>query len=261
MRLIVFALCLLFATSSEAKPRKSQPVKRDRVKRATRPPVGVAIQDEAPRSRRRARRDLDRRAPQSFGAPWNGYLRNPVRLRLGDGAFIRRPYRSFGTRTTVDFTKRAIEETLELHRKTHVLAVGDLSAQFGGPVSDHASHQSGRDVDLGLFYKRKPVGYPNVFIDGTEANLDTPAMWTLISKLASTANKNGGVWAIFLDYNVQGVIYRWAKRRGVSGAKLGRVFQYPHGRGANRGIVRHYRNHAHHLHVRFKCAKAETSCR
>jgi hypothetical protein len=66
---------------------------------------------------------------------------------------------------------------------------------------------------------------------------------------------------IFLDYDVQGVIYRWAKRRGVSRAKLDRVFQYPHGRWAGQGLVRHYRNHAHHLHVRFKCTKAETSCR
>jgi hypothetical protein len=260
MRVIVVALCLLFASSaSEAKPRKSGTTKRQRTKQLR--PVDIAIQDDAPKTRRRKSRELESSSPQSFGAPWNGYLRNPVQLRLGDGAHIRRPWRSFGTRTTVELTRRAIEETIALHPKTHVLAVGDLSAQYGGPVSDHASHQSGRDVDLGLFYKRKPAGYPNAFIDGTEANLDTPAMWTLINKLASTANKNGGVWAIFLDYDVQGVIYRWAKRHGVSEAKLDRVFQYPHGRYAGRGIVRHYRNHAHHLHVRFKCTRAETSCR
>ena len=258
MRFLAIAVCLLFATSSEAKPRKSQADKRDRDKRIR--PVDVAIHDDAPRTRRRKSRELAS-TPQSFGMPWNGHLRNPVQLRLGDGAYIRWPYRSFGTRTTVELTKRAIVETLELHPKAHVLAIGDLSAQFGGPVSDHASHQSGRDVDLGLFYKRKPAGYPNAFLDGTEANLDTPAMWTLINKLTNTATKNGGVWAIFLDYDVQGVIYRWAKRHGVSEAKLDRVFQYPHGRWAGQGLVRHYRNHAHHLHVRFKCTTAETSCR
>jgi len=262
MRLfVVFALCLLIApASSEAKPRRAQPSKRERTRKLVPREPDVAVRDdEAATSRRKAKREG--RAPQSFGLAWNGYLRNPVRLRLGDGAYIRRPYRAFGTRTTVDFTKRAIEETIELHPKAHVLAVGDLSAESGGPVSDHHSHQSGRDVDLGLFYKRKPPGYPNAFIDGTEANLDSPAMWTLINKLTNTAGKDGGVWAIFLDYDVQGVIYRWAKRHGVSDAKLERVFQYPHGRWAGQGIVRHYRNHAHHLHVRFKCTKAETSCR
>lgn len=253
---VVVALCLFAASSSEAKPRKSTTSKRTRKPADTDRDIAIRDDDAAPRKRRKTPV-----TPQSFGMAWNGYLRNPVQLRLGEGAYIRRPYRAFGTRTTVDFTKQAIEETRELHPKAHVLAVGDLSAQYGGPVSDHHSHQSGRDVDLGLFYKRKPPGYPNAFIDGTEANLDTPAMWTLISKLTRTSNKDGGVWAIFLDYDVQGVIYRWAKRHGVSEAKLERVFQYPHGRWAGQGIVRHYRNHAHHIHVRFKCTKAETSCR
>ncbi len=262
MRLFAVALCLLIAatSTSEAKPRKqTQSSKRERrkVDEPRKPNVAVT-EDDAPRKRRN-KRDLV--VPQSYGAPWNGFLKNPVQLRLGEGAYIRRPYRAFGTRTTVDFTKQAIEETRALHPKAHVLAVGDLSAHFGGPVSDHRSHQSGRDVDLGLFYKKQPAGYPNAFIDGTEANLDTPAMWTLINKLTRTATKDGGVWAIFLDYNVQGVIYRWAKRHGVSDDRLDRVFQYPHGQWANQGLVRHYRNHAHHIHVRFKCTKAETSCR
>jgi len=268
MRLFAVVLCTLFAASatSEARPRKSQTSKRERKPPAVRTDVDIAVREdaEAPRKRRAKRASGitgQPGTPQSFGLAWNGYLKNPVQLRLGEGAYIRRPYRAFGTRTTVDFTKRAIEETRELHPKTHVLAVGDLSAHFGGPVSDHRSHQSGRDVDLGLFYKRKPAGYPDAFIDGNEANLDTPAMWTLINKLTNTANKDGGVWAIFLDYEVQGVIYNWAKRHGVSDARLDRVFQYPHGRWAGRGIIRHYRNHAHHLHVRFKCTKSETSCR
>lgn len=260
MRLFALACCLLLAatSSSEAKPRKSQTSKRERrnQEQTREPDIAVRDDDASPKRKRKVPG-----APQSFGAAWNGYLKNPVKLTLGDGAYIRRPYRAFGTRTTVDFTKQAIEETIELHPKAHVLAVGDLSAHFGGPVSDHRSHQSGRDVDLGLFYKKKPAGYPNAFIDGTEANLDAPAMWTLINKLTRTANKDGGVWAIFLDYDVQGVIYRWAKRHGVSDDRLDRVFQYPHGRWAGQGIVRHYRNHAHHLHVRFKCTKAETSCR
>ncbi len=266
MRLLaVVALCLFVASStSEAKPRKAQTSKRQKRDTAgSRDNRDIAVRDnddDRPRKKRNKRDKREAAGPQSFGVPWNGSLKNPVRLRLGDGAYIRRPYRAFGTRTTVEFTKRAIEETIELHPKAHVLAVGDLSAHYGGKVSDHRSHQSGRDVDIGLFYKRKPPGYPSSFINGTEANLDASAMWTLLNKLTRTANKDGGVWVIFLDYNVQGVIYRWAKRHGVSEARLDRVFQYPHGQWSGNGIVRHWRNHAHHIHVRFKCAKAETSC-
>ena len=266
---IALGLLLLFAVHpADARPRpspkKTQPVKRDRVTK--KPRRDVAVQEarddrdeDVVIDRDEERSDRDNRGAQSVGLPWAGRLQNPTRLRLGDGAYIRHPYRAFGTRTTVEFTKQAIEETIATHPSAHVLAVGDLSQERGGAVSDHHSHQSGRDVDLGFYYKKKPPGYPNAFPDGTEANLDSPTMWTLISKLAGTSNKDGGVSMIFLDYEVQGVIYRWAKAHGVSEPKLERIFQYPRGREAS-GIVRHYRNHTFHLHARFKCAGADTNC-
>jgi murein endopeptidase len=211
----------------------------------------VAVTEDA-----RARKDRS----QSFGRPAAGYLRNATELKMTRGAYVRRPHRAFGTRTTVDFTRRAILETRELHPRVHPIAIGDLSAKLGGPISDHNSHQSGRDVDLGLYYKKPPKGYPNVFINGTDANLDKPAMWTLISKLAATASKDGGVQVIYLDYDVQRILYEYAKQRGVSQQRLDKIFQYPHGNWSGKGIVRHYRNHAHHLHVRFKCSKADRNC-
>jgi Penicillin-insensitive murein endopeptidase len=256
MRSFAVALALLVTASiADARPKKPYPREPD-----------VAVRgDEADFDRVRDRKRKKPRerdwAPQSFGLAWNGTLKNGVQLHMGHRVYIRRPQRAWGTHSTVEFTKRAIEETLEQHPKAHELLIGDISQHGGGRVTDHHSHQSGRDIDLGLFYKQKPAGYPNVFLPGTDANLDSATMWTLINKLSSTSNKDGGVWAIFLDYDVQGVIYRWAKTHGVSETKLNKVFQYPHGRGANAGIVRHYRNHAHHLHVRFKCTKAETSCR
>jgi murein endopeptidase len=258
MRLFVAVLALfLTATAVDARPRKQ--------KREPREP-DVAFHDEAGFDRARARaratkKHIETGRPQSTGLPWNGHLINGTQLHMGDGVYIRRPYRAWGTRTTVEFTKWAIEETLERHPNAHTLLIGDISQHGGGRISDHSSHQSGRDVDIGLFYKKAPPGHPNNLLVGTEANLDAPTMWTLVDKLTSTANKDGGVWAIFLDYEVQGIIYRYAKSRGVSETKLRRIFQYPHGRYAGAGLVRHYRNHGHHLHVRYKCTKAETNCR
>jgi hypothetical protein len=272
MRLFVAVLALLIATTVvEARPRTSQPAKKreQHQEREQKRATDIAVRDDEQdvdfdRARERARRKkrFDPGRPQSVGVPWNGYLVNGTQLQMGDGVYIRRPYRAWGTRTTVEFTKRAIQETLALHPTAHVLLIGDLSQHGGGRISDHNSHQSGRDVDLGLFYRKAPPGHPNTLLNGTEHNLDLPTMWTLVNKLAATANKDGGVWVIFLDYEVQGAIYRYAKSRGVSDAKLRRIFQYPHGRWAGAGIVRHYRNHAHHLHVRFKCTKAEkANCR
>jgi murein endopeptidase len=207
------------------------------------------------------KRRVRKSAPQSYGSPQDGWLENASKLQPIEGAHIRRPWRAFGTRTTVDLTRRAIKETLDRHPDVHTLAIGDISAEHGGQITDHHSHRSGRDVDLGLFYKKRPSNYPHSFVDGDANNLDIAATWTLINKLASTANKDGGVLVILLDHDVQGVIYKWAKKRKISDAKLERIFQYAHGRGANAGIVRHYRNHANHLHVRFKCARADRDCR
>lgn len=242
MRVLIISSLLVFSTVSADADRKRTAVRED--------------EREAKELKRRPKKP----GAQSFGAPWDGYLQNATKFTMR-GVYIRRPSRAFGTHKTVDFTKRAIRETRERHSHVHPLAIGDLSAETGGFVSDHHSHQSGRDVDLGLYYKKEPAGYPSVFIDGNQSNLDIPAMWTLISKLAATANKDGGVQIIFLDHEVQGVIYRWAKKKKVSDAKLERIFQYASGRGANAGIVRHYRNHQHHLHVRFNCTRAERNCR
>ena len=258
---VVVILSILVGTATaEARGRKSRSEstqQRDKVKKPSRSKQ-IAVREDKDREDRKPSRD---RGAQSVGVPWSGRLLNATRLRVGDGAHIRRPYRAWGTRTTVDFTQRAIEETIELFPKAHVLAIGDISAQGGGQISDHQSHQSGRDVDLGLYYKRKPNGYPTGFVNATEDNLDCAAMWTLLSKFVSTANKDGGVQVIFLDHDVQGIIYRWARDHGVSDRKLSRIFQYAHGRGAGAGLIRHVRNHANHIHVRFRCANADGNCR
>ncbi|MBL9017684.1 MAG: hypothetical protein JNL83_26075, partial [Myxococcales bacterium] len=70
-----------------------------------------------------------------------------------------------------------------------------------------------------------------------------------------------GVKMMFLDFELQGVIYKWAKENGVKESRLNRIFQYPHGRGAAAGLVRHEPNHKNHLHVRYQCAAADIACR
>jgi hypothetical protein len=65
---------------------------------------------------------------------------------------------------------------------------------------------------------------------------------------------------VFLDFEVQGILYAWAKDHGVSERRLERIFQYPHGRGASEGIVRHEPNHDNHMHVRFQCPSDDRGC-
>lgn len=262
--LAVFAaLCLLIAGSADAKPARStnRPAKQahptgKRVATEREPRPVDPYAEPAPR-RGRAKPPTG----QSIGVPWSGRLVNATRLRVADGAFIRRPYRAYGTRTTVDHVRRAIHATLDTHPRAHVLAVGDISAQGGGQISDHNSHRTGRDIDLGLFYKKKPREYPVAFVHATEENLDRATTWALLANLLKTEGKDGGVQMIFLDFEVQGLLYEWARDRGISEARLERIFQYPHGEGALAGIIRHAPGHSDHIHVRFHCAAADTQCR
>jgi len=193
---------------------------------------------------------------QSIGAPWAGHLRNPAELAPGHGYVIRRPWRAFGTRTTVDLVHHAIVDIRDRFPNVHVLAIGDLSQRTGGEISQHHSHQSGRDADIGLFYNEKPRGYPENFVRATEDNLDCAATYALLDNFVATKH----VQMIFLDYDVQGILYRWALDHGVSEAHLDRLFQYPHGRGSGDGIVRHWPNHDNHMHVRFGCQDQDDSC-
>ena len=197
---------------------------------------------------------------QSVGAPWSGRLREPAQLPEGEGYHIRRPARSYGTRTTVDFVAAVVGDVREQFPDSHVLAIGDLSAESGGAITEHHSHQSGRDADIGLIYNERPAGYPESFIAATEANLDPAATFAIVDGFAATATSDGGAQVIFLDFAVQGILVHWAEDHGVDEDKLARMFQYPH-RGASSGFVRHEPNHANHMHVRFTCPRGDSACR
>ncbi|HEX3762425.1 MAG TPA: penicillin-insensitive murein endopeptidase [Kofleriaceae bacterium] len=198
---------------------------------------------------------------QSFGAPWAGRLLHATALPPGDGYVLRRPERAYGTQTTIELTERAIRDTLDAFPDEHVLAIGDISAPSGGTITQHRSHQSGRDIDVGLFYLEKPAGYPASFIHADEDNLDCAATFKLLESFLATTDDDGGVQMVFLDFEVQGILYNWALDNGVSERRLDRIFQYPHGRGSSEGIVRHEPNHDNHMHVRFKCPADDTGCR
>jgi hypothetical protein len=198
---------------------------------------------------------------QSVGVPWAGRLQHASALPAGDGYFIRRPERAWGTQTTIELTERAISETLDAFPDEHILAIGDISAPSGGTITQHRSHQSGRDIDVGLFYREKPAGYPASFIHADEDNLDCAATFKLLESFLATADDDGGVQMIFLDFDVQGILYDWALDHGISERRLDRIFQYPHGHGSGDGIVRHEPNHDNHMHVRFKCPADDSGCR
>src|SRR5262249_5725378 len=175
----------------------------------------------------------------SIGEPWHGRLEHARRLDAGDGYSVRRPARSFGAAHVIAHLRRSIAEVRALYPGVPDLAIYDISAEHGGRISDHHSHQSGLDVDVG-------------FYTTGDARLDLEATWALVVAFARTAAVADGVEIIFLDYGVQRRLYDYAHAPGTPAADLDALLQYPHGDGAMTGLVRHWPNHADHLHVRFK---------
>lgn len=198
---------------------------------------------------------------QSRGRPAHGWLHNPTQLPRSSNYYRRRPERTYAAAHVVDHTLNAIHEAQQSFPKLHRLAIGDLSDQDGGPLSGHASHQSGRDIDIGFYYRKLPANYPKEFANATADNLDADATWALLESFVRTVGQPGGVEKVFIDYEVQGWLYAAARRDGWSKRKLEDVFQYPDGRHAKHGIVRHVPNHRDHMHVRFTCVPLDGSCK
>jgi penicillin-insensitive murein endopeptidase len=109
------------------------------------------------------------------------------------------------------------------------LMVGDLSRRTGGRIPHHASHRSGRDVDL-LFYTETTYGepianpgfvpfgpdglafVPNGYGGGRYVRIDLPRQWLLIKTLLGASKAN--VQWMFVSTPVEALITDYARARG-----------------------------------------------
>lgn len=192
---------------------------------------------------------------ESIGLPYRGSLENPVKLRPHPGFVIRDLKRAYGTEETIDWLLEAFDAVVDRHGAKPKVRVHDISNPKGGFMRGHASHQSGRDVDLSLYRKRCSGGVCP-FTPVSADQLDVERQWTLLRHML----ERGRVEAIFLDYSLQKPLYEEAKRRGATEAQLRQWFQYPRGPSNPHGLIRHYRNHRDHAHIRFVCPKTDKEC-
>jgi penicillin-insensitive murein endopeptidase len=196
--------------------------------------------------------------------PHHGILTDPVELPVQGPGFSRyRPYgtRNFGTQSLVNAVMRAAAAVENDAPGGASLAVGDLSARFGGKISGHASHRTGRDVDL-LYYVTTLTGVPvrsPGFIhfgpdglaraaSGQFLRLDERRTWLLVRELLN--DPDAEVLWIFASRDVEALITDHARSMGEPAELIHRaiqVLQEP----------RDSANHDDHLHVRIACAPLE----
>jgi len=178
----------------------------------------------------------------SVGTPNSGRLINGVRPPASSLYHLVDPEHAWGTQETVDSLCRALEAVARQHHDTRVVDIGHLSARSGGPLRPHRSHQSGRDVDLGLYYSDRNSRW-YTYADGD--NLDVARTWTLLKALASSTD----IEMVLLDINLQKRVETFALSTEHDTAWVHLLF---HGEGAQPRLLRHSPGHATHLHLRFK---------
>jgi LysM repeat protein len=179
--------------------------------------------------------------------PQPGRLANSRKLPNDDAYTIKRAHNVYGTARTIKLIGKVVDSYQRRVPGGPKLRIGDISKDGGGPMSGHLSHQEGRDVDIGVILQGELADHLH-FSGASADNIDLDRTWTLIEEFIAT----GEVRFIFLDYEMQRVLYEHAKQIGVPKATLDEYFQYPRGVGRNHGLIRHWRGHRNHIHVRFR---------
>ena len=188
---------------------------------------------------------------RSVGPTTDGQLVDACRIPASGPGYIAVSPNAFGTDNTVALLQSAAAVVGRSYPQMPVVVIGAISAENGGFLRPHKSHQSGRDVDI-AYLRTQPV-QPRRFELTDNTNLDVERTWTFLESLLAT----GEVGLIFMDYEIQAILYEALLDNGWTEQGLQPLFQYPAGANVPRGVIRHATGHADHFHVRFRCPEGD----
>lgn len=196
--------------------------------------------------------------PYSQGKTNRGRIYHARPMPEGEGYFLRvqRP-NSWGVDTTIQGLMTLFKAYHEKYPNAPDINVGDISRRRGGKLKPHASHQAGRDVDLGFVHKNiEEVRHPDRFISANEDNLDVEKTWFMVETLVRT----GQVKVIYVDKRVQRMLYNYAAYK-LTPEQRALFFSSPRHSESSSSILQHWPGHRNHFHVRFVCPEGQLGCR
>ena len=252
MRLALTALVALAAAGAAAQDGVSQDGASvtegdapEEAESSTAAPIGPALlytreltnQDLA----QRVRDDLASLGSISIGFADRGLIINAVQMPQDPAWIIERPDFSYAVQETVDALAQAFRSVRRQFPDSAPARLNHISAKDGGYLRPHRSHQSGRDADIGLFYKGDrfpPRGAAR------ERLIDPARNWALLRALITETD----VQLILVDRSIQTVLHRFALSIGEDAAWLSQVFGQ---------MVKHARSHRDHFHVRFYAPRSQ----
>ena len=193
-----------------------------------------------------------------IGTPNNGSLEGAECLpQEGEGymQLYRNMQRIWGTMPMIDMIQKSAADVARKYPGRDRLQVEDISAQSGGDIDGHGSHENGQDVDLG-FYKADGVEHdpraknqyyadPMVVNGKVSPNFDVERNWELMKAL----HRHGNVQKIFVDQVLKRELCRHARSKGEFSMNI-QVLR----------SLRHETNHQDHMHVRLRCPPRAKNC-
>jgi LysM repeat protein/murein endopeptidase len=189
------------------------------------------------------------KAPEKLGSVSVGFAHagrqvNAVPFpRTGGPWAVIQPEYAWGAQEVIDAVAAAARQVGERFPGAPPLRVNHISRKDGGWLRPHQSHQSGRDVDLGLYY---PDGAR--CSRAREKCMDVALNWALVRALVTT----GDVQVILIDKRIQAALYEHALGIGEDKAWLDSLFH-----GGPSALLQHARRHRDHFHVRYYAARSQ----
>ena len=202
----------------------------------------------------------------SVGLPNQGVLTDGVELPEAGVGYVRYRRQSdhyFGVPRLVAAIEKAAADVARGAPGEVPLFVGDLSARTGGKIPNHASHRTGRDVDLLYFVTNvygKPTNSPGFVSVGSDGlaqipatgrflHLDADREWRLVRSLLM--NSEIEVLWMFVSRDVEALLIMQARALGESNELVWRAEQVLH-------QPRDSSPHDDHMHLRIACTQSES---
>lgn len=208
-----------------------------------------------------------RRGPvsRSIGSPTDGHLLGGARLSESPYLRIVPVYTQgdarWGLEPLVGLVERAARNVRKLYPDA-VLSVGHLSRSGGGEIDRHASHESGRDADIGFYVKNQQGRsiFADHFVpfrgDGTAASwpgaqFDDAKNWALVASIVTDVGAR--VTHVFVTAPLRTRLLQYAEKAGAPLAvrtRAAELMMQP------RGAL----PHDDHFHVRIGCPAGMDKC-
>ncbi len=201
---------------------------------------------------------------QALGFPDEGSLRNATSLLTRQQALSKKAFfevvaptrnKHFATYDMAELITRTGDQLNKQFSK--MLYVANLSAQNGGKLTKHASHQNGLDADLGYPTDIAHLKFPLVVRMKSHEyfpkNYSIEKTYALVKFLFN--QKAIPVDRFFIDQKIKDELCTYAITKNdftnENKAQSTALFE----------SIQHVAGHGDHFHVRIKCSKSDPACR